>query len=86
MGTRKGLPSPPAAQVSMLLKAPALSPVMPLNASHSPLTSNERILVLSDVLRGLAYLHAEVRVINRDVKSVDVLIDQGCVGPALRHR
>ncbi len=34
-----------------------------------PLTSKERILVLSDVLRGLAYLHAEVRVIHRDVKS-----------------
>ncbi len=45
-----------------------------------PLTSKERILVLSDVLRGLAYLHAEVRVIHRDVKSANVLIDHGCVG------
>jgi hypothetical protein len=34
-----------------------------------PITAKERILVLSDVLRGLAYLHAEVRVIHRDVKS-----------------
>jgi len=46
----------------------------------APLTSKERILVLSDVLRGLAYLHAEVRVIHRDVKSANVLIDHGCVG------
>jgi interleukin-1 receptor-associated kinase 4 len=45
-----------------------------------PLTAKERILVLSDVLRGLAYLHAEVRVIHRDVKSANVLIDHGCVG------
>jgi hypothetical protein len=27
-----------------------------------PLTANERVLVLSDVARGLAYLHSEVRV------------------------
>jgi serine/threonine protein kinase len=34
-----------------------------------PLASKERILVLSDVLRGLAYLNAEVSVIHCDVKS-----------------
>ena len=34
-----------------------------------PLTVNERILVLSDVARGVAYLHSEVCVIHRDVKS-----------------
>jgi serine/threonine protein kinase len=45
-----------------------------------PLTANERILVLSDVGRGLAYLHSEVRVIHRDVKSANVLLDQGCHG------
>jgi hypothetical protein len=49
-------------------------------ANGVPLTSKERILVLSDVLRGLAYLHAEVRVNHRDVKSASVLIDHGCVG------
>jgi serine/threonine protein kinase len=43
-----------------------------------PLTANERILVLSDVARGLAYLHSEVRVIHRDVKSTNVLLDRGC--------
>ncbi len=43
-----------------------------------PLTSNERILVLSDVARGLAYLHSEVRVIHRDVKSANVLLYRGC--------
>jgi serine/threonine protein kinase len=43
-----------------------------------PLTANERILVLSDVARGLAYLHSEVRVIHRDVKSANVLLDEGC--------
>ena len=45
-----------------------------------PLTANERILVLSDVARGLAYLHSQVRVIHRDVKSANVLLDRGCHG------
>ena len=45
-----------------------------------PLTAKERIIVLSDVLRGLAYLHSQVRVIHLDVKSANVLIDHGCVG------
>jgi serine/threonine protein kinase len=45
-----------------------------------PLTANERILVLSDVARGLAYLHSEVRVIHLDVKSANVLLDRGCLG------
>jgi serine/threonine protein kinase len=45
-----------------------------------PLTANERIVVLSDVARGLAYLHSEVRVIHRDVKSANVLLDRGCLG------
>ena len=45
-----------------------------------PLTANERVLVLSDVARGLAYLHSEVRVIHRDVKSANVLLDRGCHG------
>ena len=45
-----------------------------------PLTANERILVLSDVARGLAYLHSQLRVIHRDVKSANVLLDRGCHG------
>ena len=44
------------------------------------LTAKQRILVLSDVARGLAYLHSKVRVIHRDVKSANVLLDHGCVG------
>ena len=43
-----------------------------------PMTANERMLVISDVVRGLAYLHSEVRVIHRDVKSANVLLDEGC--------
>ena len=42
-----------------------------------PLTANERILVLSDVSQGLAYLHSEQRLIHRDVKSANVLLDEG---------
>jgi interleukin-1 receptor-associated kinase 4 len=45
-----------------------------------PLTANERIRVLSDIAWGLAYLHWEVRVIHRDVKSANVLLDRGCLG------
>jgi serine/threonine protein kinase len=41
-----------------------------------PLTANERILVLSDVARGISYLHSEVRFIHRDVKSANVLLDE----------
>ncbi len=43
-----------------------------------PLTANERVRVISDVARGLAYLHSEVRVIHHDVKSANVLLDKGC--------
>ena len=46
----------------------------------APLTASERVTVLSDVARGLAFLHSEVGVIHRDVKSSNVLIDRGCVG------
>ena len=42
-----------------------------------PLTANEWILVLSDVARGVAYLHSDVRVLHRDVKSANVLLDEG---------
>ncbi len=45
-----------------------------------PLTANERILVLADVVRGLTCLHSEVLVIHRDVKSANVLLDRGCQG------
>ena len=45
-----------------------------------PLTCTERMTVLSDVARGLAYLHSEVKVIHRDVKSANVLLDRGCIG------
>ena len=53
-----------------------------------PLTANERILVLSDVARALAYeafvgqapqLPAPVRVIQRDVKSANVLLGEAAV-------
>ena len=41
-----------------------------------PLTANERILVLSDVARGIPYLYSEVFFIHRDVKSTNVLLDE----------
>jgi chitin elicitor receptor kinase 1 len=46
------------------------------NGALVPLTVNERVLVLSDVGRGLVYLHSEVCVIHRDVKSANVLLDR----------
>ena len=52
----------------------------------APLSSNERICVLSDVARGLAYLHSVVQIIHLDVKSANVLIDHGCVGRIGDHQ
>jgi len=45
-----------------------------------PLTASERILVLSDVAQGLAFLHSEVKVIHRDFTSASVVLDRNCVG------
>jgi serine/threonine protein kinase len=45
-----------------------------------PLTVNERILVLSAVARGLAYLHSPVPFIHRDVQSANMLLDRACQG------
>ncbi len=36
--------------------------------------------MLSDIARRLAYQHSEVRVIHRDVKSANLLLDRGCLG------
>ena len=44
---------------------------------RAPLTARERMMVLADVARGLAFLHTEARVIHRDIKSSNVLIDRG---------
>ena len=52
----------------------------PSLGSGSPLTAAERILILSDVARGLAYLHSELKVAHLDVKSGNVLLDRGLVG------
>jgi serine/threonine protein kinase len=40
----------------------------------------QRIVVLSDVSRVLAYLHSEVRVIHRNVENANLLLDRGCPG------
>jgi hypothetical protein len=39
--------------------------------------SDEQIVVLSDVARGLSYLQSEVHVIHRDVKSANMLLEKG---------
>jgi len=41
-----------------------------IQTGQVPLTANERILVLSEVARGLAFLHSEAKVIHRDVKVI----------------
>ena len=58
----------------------SLEDLLACSENAAPLSATERILVLSDVLRGLAFLHAHVRVIHRDVKSANVLIGDGGVG------
>jgi hypothetical protein len=66
--------------VYALMQGGSLQDRLACRGALVPLTANERVLVLSDVARGLAYLHSEVRVIHRDVKSANVLLDEGCRG------
>ena len=44
------------------------------------LTANERIMILSDVARGLVHLHTHVKIVHRDVKTANVLLDHHLVG------
>ena len=60
------------------LAGPSCVQVCSVSGALVPLTVNEGMLVLSDVARGLAYLHSDVCVIHRDVKSANVLLDEGC--------
>jgi serine/threonine protein kinase len=66
--------------VYALMEGGSLEERLACTGGCAPLTASERMIVLSDVARGLAFLHTEVRVIHRDVKSSNVLIDRGCVG------
>ena len=66
--------------VYALMEGGSLEERLACTGGRAPLTASERMTVLSDVARGLAFLHSEVGVIHRDVKSSNVLIDRGCVG------
>ena len=69
-----------ACVVYALMEGGSLEERLACTGGRAPLTASERVTVLSDVARGLAFLHSEVGVIHRDVKSSNVLIDRGCVG------
>lgn len=52
------------------------------HGGRRPLSAPDRLIIISDVARGLAHLHATVQphVVHRDVKSANVLLGRGLVG------
>jgi serine/threonine protein kinase len=64
--------------VYALMEGGSLQDSLACTHGAAVLTSKERILVLSDVARGLAYLHSEIfpPVIHSDVKSANVFLDR----------
>ena len=57
-----GAPSP--CLVYALMEGGSLEDRLACASGRKPLTSNERVLIISDVARGLAFLHTEHRVIQ----------------------
>ena len=66
--------------VYALMEGGALEDRLARRGSWPPLQSSERVVILSDVARGLAYLHITLQCVHRDVKSANVLLDRGCIG------
>ena len=74
------LDGPQPCLVYALMVGGALDDRLARSGGRRTLTASERILIVSDVARGLAHLHTHAKVVHRDVKSANVLLDRGLVG------
>ena len=66
--------------VYVLMEGGSLEDRLARRGNAVALTSEQRMNVISDVGRGLSYLHDVVKTWHLDVKSANVLIDAGCTG------
>lgn len=65
--------------VYALMVEGALEERLACRNDRKPLGARYRILIISDVARGLAHLHDHFRVVHRDVKTANILLDRGLV-------
>ena len=74
------LDAPQPCLVYAFMEDGALDERLARSGGRRALTASERVLILSDAARGLAHLHTHAKIIHRDVKTANLLLDRGLVG------